>query len=91
MSGFVEPVAQGLGLVEGEDPARARVGVALVAEEGLDAGALVDEGQRAAWQCGRWSGSRSAYFSDCSATPLSVVPSGLASTTPAAFLSTKSR
>ncbi|KYC51213.1 MAG: hypothetical protein AMQ22_01349 [Candidatus Methanofastidiosum methylothiophilum] len=41
--GLREPLAQNLGPVEREDAARARVGVALVPEERLGAGALVGE------------------------------------------------
>ena len=39
--GLAQPVVQRLGAVKGEQPARARLGVAPVAEEGLGAGALV--------------------------------------------------
>ena len=41
--GFFEPLRERFGTVEGEDAARARVRVALVAEEGLDAGGFVQE------------------------------------------------
>ena len=44
----LEPVGQRLGPVEGEDVAGARLRVEAVGEVGLDAGGLVDEGQRAA-------------------------------------------
>ncbi len=41
--GFFEPVRERLGTMEGEDAARARMRVALVAEVGLDAGGFVQE------------------------------------------------
>jgi hypothetical protein len=42
--GLLDEFEQVLGRVEGEDGARAGVGVALVAEVGFDAGGLVGEG-----------------------------------------------
>ncbi len=41
--GLFEPLRERLGAMEGEDAARARMRVALVAEVGLDAGGLVQE------------------------------------------------
>ena len=40
---------------------------------------------RGRWWAGRLSGRPVLYFSDWTSTPVSVDPSGLASTTPAAF------
>ena len=74
-----------------EDAAAARLGVEPVGEEGLDAGALVEERQRLAPGRAAASGRPALYFSDCASTPLSVSPACLASTTPTALRSTKSR
>jgi hypothetical protein len=41
-----EPIAEDIRAVEGEDAAGACVGIEAVGEEGLDAGALVEEGER---------------------------------------------
>ena len=46
-SGGIDPLGERLGAVEGEHAARARVGIALIAEEGFDAGGFVAEGERA--------------------------------------------
>ena len=45
--GFFEPIRERFGTMEGEDAARARMRIAFVAEVGLDAGGLVQEGKLA--------------------------------------------
>ena len=46
VSGSASHCSERFRAVEGEDAARAGVGIALVAEEGFDAGGLVEERQR---------------------------------------------
>ena len=63
----------------------ARARVALVAEVRLASRSTRRRTAAAAGRAGRSSASPSRYLADCSATPESVVPAGLASTTPTAL------
>ena len=54
--GFSEPGREGFRAVKGEDRTRARVGIALVAEERFDTGGFVKERERAGDSGGKKSG-----------------------------------